>query len=338
MQAVINYFRICFNILKPEQQVNNGYGEMTKRYYDLNTYLRSVFGERVQKLTVDAGFTCPNRDGKLSTKGCIYCNPKGSGTGAHALGLSISEQINQSKPGVAKRYKAKKFMVYFQAFTNTYGPIEKLKKVYDEALSFDDVVALSIGTRPDCVEEPVLELLGDYAKSRLIWVEYGLQSIHDKTLALINRGHDFACFKKALRETQKKNIKVCAHIILGLPGENREMMLESAKAIGDLGVDGVKIHLLYVAKKTALEVMYKQGDYRCLEQEEYSALVCDYLELLPPEMIIQRITGDPHPDELVAPLWPLKKTDTTNLITKMLEERDTFQGKLFIPGDKVKAS
>ena len=304
---------------------------MAKRYYDLNTYLRSVFGERVQKLTVDAGFTCPNRDGKLSTAGCIYCNPKGSGTGAHALGMSISEQINQSKPGVAKRYKAKKFMIYFQAFTNTYGPIERLKTVYDEALSFDDVVALSIGTRPDCVDNAVLDLLGDYAKNKLIWIEYGLQSVYDSTLARINRGHDFACFEKALKETQKKDIKVCAHIIFGLPGENREMMLESAKRLGDLGVDGVKIHLLYVAKETALATMYQNGDYRCLEQEEYANLVCDYLELLPPEMIIQRITGDPHQDELIAPHWPVKKTNTTNLIKKILEDRDTYQGKFAKP-------
>ncbi len=300
---------------------------MAKRYYDLNTYLRSLFGERVQKLTVDAGFTCPNRDGKLSTDGCIYCNPKGSGTGAHALGMSITEQINQSKPGVARRYKAKKFMIYFQAFTNTYGPLETLRAVYDEALSFDDVVALSIGTRPDCVEEPVLDLLGGYAEKKLIWVEYGLQSIHDSTLELINRGHDFASFEKALKGTQQRNMKVCAHIILGLPGETREMMLESAKVLGDMGVDGVKIHLLYVSKETTLEKMYLDGKYRCLEQQEYAELVCDYLELLPPEMVIQRITGDPHPDELVAPHWPLKKTNTTNLIKGILDERDTHQGK-----------
>ena len=300
---------------------------MAKRYYDLNTYLRSLFGERVQKLTVDAGFTCPNRDGKLSTDGCIYCNPKGSGTGAHALGMSITEQINQSKPGVARRYKAKKFMIYFQAFTNTYGPLETLRAVYDEALSFDDVVALSIGTRPDCVEEPVLDLLGGYAEKKLIWVEYGLQSIHDSTLELINRGHDFASFEKALKGTQQRNMKVCAHIILGLPGETREMMLESAKVLGDMGVDGVKIHLLYVPKETTLEKMYLDGKYRCLEQQEYAELVCDYLELLPPEMVIQRITGDPHPDELVAPHWPLKKTNTTNLIKGILDERDTHQGK-----------
>lgn len=300
---------------------------MNKRYNDLNHYLRSVFGERVQKLTVDAGFSCPNRDGSLSTGGCIYCSPRGSGTGAHAQGLSIREQILQSKPGVARRYKAKKFMVYFQAFSNTYGPIEKLKRVYDEALSFDDVVALSIGTRPDCVDPPVLDLLAEYARDRLIWMEYGLQSPHDAILRLINRGHDFACFEKAFRETRSRGLKVCAHIILGLPGENREMMLEGARILSDLGVDGIKIHLLYVIKNTALETMYRNGEFRCLDKQEYAELVCDYLERLRPDMVIQRITGDPHPEELVAPHWPLKKSDTTNLIAQILEKRDSFQGK-----------
>ncbi|MBU1170087.1 MAG: TIGR01212 family radical SAM protein [Proteobacteria bacterium] len=302
---------------------------MRKRYNDLNHHLRSIFGERVQKLTVDAGFSCPNRDGTLSTGGCIYCSPKGSGTGAHALGLSISEQIMQSKPGLIRRYKARKFMVYFQAFSNTYGPLEKLKAVYDEALSFDDVVALSIGTRPDCVDEPVLDLLGDYAKKRLIWMEYGLQSPHDNTLITINRGHDFACFKSVLPPSQKRGLKVCAHIILGLPGEDRAMMLEGAKILSDLGVDGVKIHLLYVIKNTVLETMYQNGDFHCLEKDEYAQLVCDYLERLSPDMVIHRITGDPHPDELVAPQWPLKKSDTTNLIGSILEQRDSYQGQYY---------
>ncbi len=300
-----------------------------KRYNDLNSYLRSIFGERVQKLTVDAGFSCPNRDGSLSLGGCIYCSEKGSGTGAHAMGLSIGEQIMQSKPGLIRRYKSTKFMVYFQSFTNTYAPLDTLKRVYDEALSFDDVVALSIGTRPDCVNEPVLDLLGDYARRKLIWLEYGLQSIHDETLVRINRGHDFACFKNAVKPAQDRGLKVCAHIILGLPGETRDMMLESADVLSDLGVDGVKIHLLYVIRGTALETLYANGEFRCLELGEYAELVCDYLERLSPAMVIHRITGDPHPDELVAPLWPLKKTDTTNLINTILETRRTFQGKLY---------
>lgn len=302
---------------------------MTKRYNDFNTYLRSQFGERVQKLTVDAGFSCPNRDGKLSTGGCIYCNPKGSGTGAHALGLSITDQILQSKPRLEKRYKVKKFMIYFQAFTNTYGPVARLRHVYDEALSFDDVVALAIGTRPDCIDEEKLDLLGGYAENRMIWVEYGLQSPHNETLDLINRGHDFDSFKNIIQPTRDRNIKVCAHIILGLPGENRNMMLEGARILGDLGVDGVKLHLLYVIKGTGLEALYNDGSYTCLEMEEYAELVCDYLELLPPEMVIQRITGDPHPEELVAPQWPLKKTETIHRIREILENRDTWQGKKY---------
>jgi radical SAM protein (TIGR01212 family) len=300
-----------------------------KRYNDLNSYLRNIFGERVQKLTVDAGFSCPNRDGSLSYGGCIYCSEKGSGTGAHALGLSISEQIMRSKPGLIRRYKATKFMVYFQSYTNTYAPLAMLKSVYDEALSFDDVVALSIGTRPDCVDAPVLDLLGEYARKRLIWMEYGLQSIHDVTLKKINRGHDFACFRNAVAPARDRGIKVCAHIILGLPGETRDMMLESAEVLSHLGVDGVKIHLLYVVKGTALEAMYNRSEFRCLEREEYAELVCDYLERLSPSMVIHRITGDPHPDELVAPLWPLKKTDTTNLIADILEKRQSCQGKLY---------
>lgn len=300
---------------------------MDKRYNDLNGYLRNLFGQRVQKLTVDAGFTCPNRDGKISTGGCIFCNPKGSGTGAHEKGLSITDQIAMGKKGLYRRYKAKKFLIYFQAFSNTYAPVEKLKSVYDEALGFDDVVGLSIGTRPDCVNGPVLDLLEGYAKTRLIWLEYGLQSPHDTTLAAINRGHDVNCFKSAVEATRNRNINTCAHIILGLPGETREMMLEGAKFLGDLGVNGVKIHLLYVVKGTRLDHLHNQGQYRCLEQKEYVELVCDFIERLPPEMIIQRLTGDPHPEELKAPQWSLNKAETMNMIKNTLETRDSFQGK-----------
>lgn len=302
-----------------------------KRYTDLNTYLRGHFGERVQKITVDAGFTCPNRDGKLSTGGCIYCNPRGSGTGAHKKGLSVTQQIEQSKAGLMRRYKARKFMAYFQAFSNTYAPVEILKQVYDEALAFDDVVALAIGTRPDCINESILDILGGYAEEKMIWLEYGLQSPHDSTLKRINRGHDFNCFKSVIEPTRQRNISICAHIILGLPGETREMMLESARVLGQLGIDGIKLHLLYVVKDTKLEELYRRGEYICMEMEEYAELVCDYLELLPPDMIIQRLTGDPHPFELVAPEWPLRKTETMNLIRSMLEDRDTWQGKLFKP-------
>jgi radical SAM protein (TIGR01212 family) len=299
---------------------------MDKRYNDFNTYLRSVFGCRVQKITVDAGLTCPNRDGTLSTGGCIFCNSRGSGTGAHTQGLTITDQVTQGKKYLGRRYKAEKFLVYFQSFSNTYAPVDKLQKLYDEALADGDVVGLSIGTRPDCVDLPVLELLQAYAGQRLIWIEYGLQSASDKTLELINRGHDVRSFKNAVNATLNRGIKICAHVILGLPGETRKDMLHTARTIAELGVDGVKLHLLYVVKGTALETLYRQGNYRCLEQREYIDLVCDFLEHIPPQMVIQRLTGDPHPDELVAPQWSRNKSDTLRKINDTLEERDSWQG------------
>ena len=281
----------------------------------------------MQKITLDAGLSCPNRDGKISRKGCIYCNARGSGTGAHAKGLSITKQMVNGKKWLSKRYKARKFIAYFQSFTNTYAPVDKLKSLYEEALAIDDVVGLSIGTRPDCVDEPILNLLQEYAKYYHIWIEYGLQSIHDATLALINRGHDFQCFKKAVEATKNRGIKICTHVILGLPNETETQILETAKKVAGMGIDGIKIHLLYVVKGTELEKLYMQGKYKCLAQQEYVDLVCNFLELIPHNMVIQRLTGDPHPEELVAPAWSLKKRETLALIAKLLEKRDSWQGK-----------
>jgi radical SAM protein (TIGR01212 family) len=235
----------------------------------------------------------------------------------------------QGKAALSKRYKAKKFMAYFQSFSNTYAPLDRLRRLYEEALSVEDVVGLSIGTRPDCVNEPVLSLLQNYAKDYLIWIEYGLQSAHDKTLARINRGHDLQCFKNAVAETKNRGIKICAHVILGLPGETRSHVIETAKILSQLEIDGVKIHLLYVIKGTKLETLYQQGDYRCLEQAAYAELVCDFLEHIPKETVIQRLTGDPHREELAAPLWSLKKTEILSLIKERLEKRDSWQGKLW---------
>jgi len=301
---------------------------MNKRYNDLNSYFRSIFGCRVQKITIDAGFSCPNRDGKFSTGGCIYCNTRGSGTGAWAKGQSVTDQILAGKMALSGRYKAKKFIAYFQSFTNTYAPLDSLKSLYEEALSIDDVVGLSLGTRPDCVDEPVLKLIESYAKKHLIWIEYGLQSVHDKSLALINRGHDFQCFKDAVDATLNRGIKICAHVILGLPEEKRSHMIETAKTIAKMGIDGIKIHLLYVIKGTKLEKLYLQGSYKCLQQQQYVNLVCDFLERIPRDMIIQRLTGDPHLEELVAPQWSVKKAQTLSMIKETLEKRDSWQGKL----------
>lgn len=300
---------------------------MHPRYHDLNTHLRGLFGCRVQKITVDAGLTCPNRDGTISTGGCTFCNEKGSGTGAHARNESITEQLEKGKAWLAKRYQAKKFIAYFQSFSNTYAPVNVLARLYEEALAVEDIVGLSIGTRPDCVNDSVIGLLSALARTHLIWVEYGLQSAHDETLARINRGHTFDCFCKAVRATQGHGIKICAHVILGLPGESQQQMIETALALSNLGVDGVKIHLLYVVRGTPLETDYLEGRYTCLAQMEYVNLVCRFLEHLSPEIVIQRLTGDPHPEELAAPAWALQRNQTLRLIQHQLEQEDAWQGK-----------
>jgi radical SAM protein (TIGR01212 family) len=300
---------------------------MEKRYNDLNTYLRRLYGCRVQKITIDAGLSCPNRDGTLSADGCIFCNPKGSGTGAHEKGLSITEQIAMGKKRLSKRYQAKKFLAYFQSFTNTYAPFDHLRTLYEEALFDKDVVGLCIGTRPDCVSERVLSLLESYTKTHLIWIEYGLQTACDQTLSFINRGHDFHSFKRAVDATKGRGIKIGVHVILGLPGENRSHMLHTAQTIASMEIDGIKIHLQYVIKGTRLEKLFRSGEYDCLGQNAYVHLVCEFLERIPSGMVIHRLTGDPHPEELVAPDWALDKARTLKQIQNTLKQRNSWQGK-----------
>ncbi len=213
---------------------------LKRRYTDYNSYLKLLYGERVQKIVVDAGLTCPNRDGKISRQGCIYCNEKGSGSGLFAKGMSITEQIQQGKKAMIRRYKANKFLVYFQSFTNTYTTYAKMKAMYDEALLPKEIVGMAIGTRPDCIDKQKLDLIETYTKNNLIWIEYGLQSVHDSTLGIINRGHDFKCFEKAVTMTHNRNINICAHVILGLPRENKEMMLDTAQKLAHTGIHGIK--------------------------------------------------------------------------------------------------
>jgi radical SAM protein (TIGR01212 family) len=299
-----------------------------KRYRDYNSYLRELFGERVQKIPLDAGFTCPNRDGTISRGGCIYCDSRGSGSGAFTQrGESLEEQILRGLNWAGKKYRASKFIAYFQSFTNTYAPVAQLRDLYDRALKHEGMVGLSVGTRPDCLDEEILGLLAAYQEKFLVWLELGLQSAHDVTLLKINRGHDVACFDRAVAGARAKGLNVCAHVILGLPGENPEMMMETARHLGDLAVEGVKIHALYVVKGTHLAKIHEQAGYRCLEREEYADLLLDFLERLPPAMVIQRLTGDPVPAELVAPIWVREKAKTLNLISKRFEERDSWQGK-----------
>lgn len=301
-----------------------------KRYRDFNTYLREQFGERVQRISLDAGLGCPNRDGTVSTGGCIFCDGKGSGTGAFSEDREpIAQQISKAKDFIRKRYKAHKFIAYFQSFTNTYAPAAHLKRLYDEALAHPDMVGLSVGTRPDCVNEEILEMIGAYRKDHLVWLEYGLQSAHDQTLQAINRGHSAECFERAVRMTHDFGLNVCAHVILGLPGENRRMMLETAKFIAHLPVQGVKIHLLYVIRGAPLARLYEKGTFRCLERDEYANLVADFLELLPPDTVIQRLTGDPGKSDLLAPEWAIHKMENLKCIQDTLERRETWQGRLY---------
>jgi radical SAM protein (TIGR01212 family) len=227
---------------------------------------------------------------------------------------------------MARRFKARKFIAYFQSYTNTYAPVDCLARLYEEALAVDDVVGLFIGTRPDCAGDAVLDLLAGYARRHLIWVEYGLQSACDATLRRINRGHDAACFTDALKRTRRRNLPVCAHVILGLPGETRGDMLDTARFLADQGVEGVKIHLLYVVRGTPLDKLYRHRRFDCLEQAQYVALVCDFIERLPPQTVIQRVTGDPHADELVAPAWALRKREILDQIHRLFELRGSRQG------------
>jgi len=300
-----------------------------KRYRDLNTTLRERFGERVQKISLDAGLGCPNRDGTLSTEGCIFCDSRGSGTGAKInRGMSIDQQILKAKRFIEQRYKAKKFIAYFQSFTNTYAPVPRLKALYDRALAHEGMVGLSVATRPDCVDTDILSLLAAYKSRYLVWIEYGLQSAHDATLKTINRGHDVACFEGSVLMARTWGLNICAHVILGLPGESPKMIRETARFLSNLPVQGVKIHLLYVVEGTALARRYQRGEFQCLERDEYAELVVDFLERIPSHMVIHRLTGDPVRSELIAPSWAQEKARNLHYIQEKLERKNTWQGRL----------
>ncbi|NIO03487.1 MAG: TIGR01212 family radical SAM protein [Proteobacteria bacterium] len=295
-------------------------------YRDLNTALRERFGCRVQKISLDAGLTCPNRDGRVGFGGCIYCNKLGSGTGASRY-QSITSQLESGKAYLRKRYKAHKFIAYFQSFSNTYAPVDRLRLFYEEALAVSDIVGLTIGTRPDCVAEPVLDLLAELHREAYVSLEYGLQSIHNRSLKLINRGHSYETFVDAVAHTRSRGIEVGVHVILGLPGESKDDMLETARALGEIDIQAIKIHLLYVIRNTPLHRLYEEGAYRCLSREAYVDVVCDFLSLLPPHIVIHRLTGDPHPGELVAPLWAREKQTNLRAIREALQRRKIWQGK-----------
>ncbi|MEA2102006.1 MAG: TIGR01212 family radical SAM protein [Thermodesulfobacteriota bacterium] len=293
-------------------------------YRSFSSYLSETFGYRVQKISLDAGLGCPNR---IHGKGCIYCNDRGSGTGAWRQGIGLKEQIKNQIEAMTRRYKAKAFIAYFQSFTNTYAPVERLKKIYDVILDFPEIEGLSIGTRPDCIDAEKLSLIETYSDKRSVWVEYGLQSANDATLKRINRGHDTACFIDAVRLTSNYNVRTCAHVIIGLPGEGMKDYIHTARLVASLGVDDIKIHLLYVTRSTPMETMYLQGDYTPIKMDAYVEAVGVFLSYLPKDMVIQRITGDPHPQELVTPLWAIEKKKVMTAIVDHMNHNHIYQGK-----------
>jgi radical SAM protein (TIGR01212 family) len=296
-----------------------------QRYRNFTTHLRQTFGCRVHKVSIDAGFTCPNRDGSLAIGGCIYCNNTSFSPGNRRL--SVSEQLERGKRFLRRRYGAEKFIAYFQAYSNTYRDVPQLQALYDEALASEHVVGLSIGTRPDCVPDAVLDLLADYASRTYLWLELGLESGHDQTLVLLNRGHSVAAFDDAVHRAQQRQLQLCTHLILGLPNETPDAMYTTVRHVATLGLDAVKLHHLHVVRHTILEKMYQRGEVSLLSLEDYATLVVDCLELLPPEMIIMRLMGDAPPALLVAPTWSQHKQAALQRIEQELERRDTYQGK-----------
>lgn len=296
-----------------------------KLYNQFSEELKRLFGCRVHRISVDAGFTCPNRDGSISTGGCLFCSDRGSGSFGIARGETIARQLELGKEVMVRKYKAKKFLAYFQPYSNTYAPVQTLRTLYDAALAVPEVVGLIVGTRPDCLPEETLELLADYHRRTYFWLELGLQSPHDRTLARIGRGHDFKAFETAAKRVKELGIRLCVHVILGLPGESREEMLATPEILNELGVDGVKVHLLHVNRETQLEALYKRGELLLPERDEYVNLVCDFLERLRPGIFIQRLTGDGGKD-LVAPEWSAAKFEVLNAIDDELERRGTRQG------------
>ena len=298
-------------------------------YLDLNSHLRQRFGARVQKIALDAGLTCPNRDGRVGTGGCLYCNARGSGTGAWGRGVSLEQQLSDGMARLSRRYGATRFVAYFQSFSNTYAPPARLAEIYETALAPPQVVGLSIGTRPDCLGDEVLDLLAGYARDRLVWLEMGLQSAHDATLQRLNRGHDVACFTDAVARAVARGLPVVAHVILGLPGEGSREVEATAAYLARLPLQGVKIHLLYVVRGSGLARLYEGGDYQCLSEDRYVELAVNFVELLPPHLVIHRLTGDPHRSELLAPAWCLDKSRVLGCLREEFARRGSRQGSRF---------
>lgn len=291
-------------------------------YNSLNQYLRETFGEKVYKIAINGGFTCPNRDGTIDTRGCIFCSGHGSGDFAEDAGLSITEQIERGKLRLSKKMRSDtgKYIAYFQAFTNTYAPLPRLRELYEEALSHPDIVGLSIATRPDCLPDDVISLLKDLNEQKPVWVELGLQTIHEKSAAYIRRGYELSVYDDAVKRLKEAGLIVIPHVILGLPGESKEDILATVSYAGKSGIDGIKLQLLHVLEGTDLANEYRAGRFRTMSLEEYADLICECIALLPKNVVIHRMTGDGAKKILIAPEWSKDKKRVLNTLLKKISD------------------
>lgn len=300
---------------------------MQESYYSLNRYLQEQFGEKLYKLSLSAGCTCPNRDGTLDTRGCIFCSGGGSGDFAEKPQGSVHEQIEHAKAQVQKKFKGDHYIAYFQSYTNTYGDVSRLFNIFEAAVQEDCVRAISIATRPDCLSDEILEMLKKLQAQKPVFVELGLQTIHERSAAFIRRGYPLSVYDEAVKKLNKIGIRVVTHIILGLPGETKEQMLDTVRYVGGSGVHGVKLQLLHVLRGTDLEKLYQQGVFQAMNLKEYVDLLCDCIEILPPNIVIHRLTGDAPKKLLVAPQWSADKKRVLNTIQQAFRDRNIKQGK-----------
>lgn len=304
--------------------------EHQPRYNRFSDYLRNKFGCRVYKISLDAGLSCPNRDGTIRSDGCIFCDPQGgSGRKKARSALSLTRQIQEGKEGLKKRYRAEKFIAYFQTFSNTYGPVDKLRSLYDEAVADPDIVGLSVATRPDCLEQEKLDLIQSYQDRYDTWIELGIQSLKEESLVFIERGHGVQEIKSSIRKIKKRRLQVCAHLIVGLPGESQKDMVATIKEINKLKLNAVKFHMLYITDRSRLLRHFRAGEISLMSQEEYVTTLVRLLEHLSPSILIQRLVSEAHPEILVAPEWLKRKSDVIHAVENRLADMNTFQGRLY---------
>ena len=318
--------------MKPLPTDSNQWRAAGHRYHSLNFFLRKKFGHRVQKVSIDAGFTCPNVDGTVAIGGCTFCDNRSFSPSRRTSRRPVLEQIDDGIRRLKLRYKCDHFIGYFQPATNTYAPVDRLAELYDQALEDPRIVGLSIGTRPDCVPDDVLELLSDLGRRTYLSVEYGMQTIHDRSLDWMNRGHHHEAMVDAMHRSRHRGFEICAHMILGLPGETYDDMIATARELVRLKVDSVKLHNLYAVKNTALADQVQQGEVELMGRDEYVRTLTDVLALLPPEMIVERISGDAPPDYFIGPAWCLDKPAVKRAVDQEMLRRDIWQGKHYEAG------